>query len=152
MVDRLKVLTEGLAFGESPRWHDGRLWFANCGAEEVIALTPDKRCEVMLRVPTFTFSVDSLRDGQLLVTSGTAVLRDADEGRLEPFADAREIAPNGLNEIVVDSRDNVYVNGPGLNLMTGEEPKPGELILVTPVGAVRQVGDGMEFPNGLAVT
>src|SRR5262249_5024722 len=38
------------------------------------------------------------------------------------------------------------------NLMSGEEPKPGEVILVTPDGALRQVADGMAFPNGMAVT
>jgi hypothetical protein len=24
-----KILLEGLGYGESPRWHEGRLWFAN---------------------------------------------------------------------------------------------------------------------------
>jgi len=24
-----KTLMTGIAFGESPRWHDGRLWFAD---------------------------------------------------------------------------------------------------------------------------
>jgi hypothetical protein len=24
-----RVLLDGLAIGESPRWHDGRLWFSN---------------------------------------------------------------------------------------------------------------------------
>ena len=24
-----EVLMTGIAFGESPRWHDGRLWFAD---------------------------------------------------------------------------------------------------------------------------
>ena len=25
------VLLDGIAFGESPRWHDGRLWFCGLG-------------------------------------------------------------------------------------------------------------------------
>jgi hypothetical protein len=29
---------EGVVFGESPRWHDGRLWFSDWGANQVIAL------------------------------------------------------------------------------------------------------------------
>ena len=32
------VLLEGLAIGESPRWHDGRLWFSNWGTEETVSL------------------------------------------------------------------------------------------------------------------
>jgi len=152
MHDPLEVLTTGLAFGESPRWHAGRLWLANWGAQEVVALTSDGKREVMAQVPTFNFSIDWSGDGQLLVTSATLVLRQERDGTLKPFVDVREIAPNGLNEIVVDARDNIYVNGPGFNLMAGEEPKPGEVILVTPGGAMRQVADAMAFPNGMAVT
>jgi hypothetical protein len=33
----LKILLRGLAMGESPRWHDGRLWFSDWGAQEIIA-------------------------------------------------------------------------------------------------------------------
>ena len=36
-----RVLLEGIAFPESPRWHDGRLWFSDWLAHEVIALDPD---------------------------------------------------------------------------------------------------------------
>ena len=39
----MTVLMEGIAFGESPRWHDGRLWFSDWGAHQVIALGPDGR-------------------------------------------------------------------------------------------------------------
>jgi hypothetical protein len=28
-VSDLRTLLTGLAFGESPRWHKGRLWFCN---------------------------------------------------------------------------------------------------------------------------
>jgi sugar lactone lactonase YvrE len=32
----MTVLMEGISFGESPRWHDGRLWFSDWGAHQVI--------------------------------------------------------------------------------------------------------------------
>src|SRR5512146_2081527 len=31
-VGEAEVLMEGIVFGESPRWHDGRLWFSDWGA------------------------------------------------------------------------------------------------------------------------
>ena len=31
---------EGIGLGESPRWHEGRLWFSDWVAHEVIALDP----------------------------------------------------------------------------------------------------------------
>jgi len=30
-MPEVQTLLTGLAFGESPRWHDGRLWFSNWG-------------------------------------------------------------------------------------------------------------------------
>ena len=44
-----------------------------------------------------------------------------------------------FNEIVVDGRGNAYVNG-------------GTIALVTLDGSARQVADGLEFGNGMAVT
>jgi sugar lactone lactonase YvrE len=54
-----KTLLTGLAFGESPRWHQGRLWFCNWGAGEIIAVTPDGQHEVVVRLPfdAFPFSI-----------------------------------------------------------------------------------------------
>jgi sugar lactone lactonase YvrE len=36
-----KVLMSGIAFGEQPRWHDGRLWFAGAAWYGDV---PHKRC------------------------------------------------------------------------------------------------------------
>ena len=36
--NNVRTLTTGLAFGESPRWHDTRLWFVDFGAREVGAV------------------------------------------------------------------------------------------------------------------
>jgi sugar lactone lactonase YvrE len=58
----------------------------------------------------------------------------------------------GCNEIVVDGRGNVYVNGPGFDVMAGATFAPGAIVLVTPDGTSRQVADGIAFPNGMAVT
>jgi sugar lactone lactonase YvrE len=51
-VAELQTLLTGLAFGESPRWHDGRLWFADWGTQEVLAVGLDGKSQVIVRVPT----------------------------------------------------------------------------------------------------
>ncbi len=48
----LQTLLTGLAFGESPRWHDGGLWFADWGTQEVLAVGLDGKSQVIVRVPT----------------------------------------------------------------------------------------------------
>ena len=63
----MTVLMEGISFGESPRWHDGRLWFSDWGAHQVIALDPEGGHEVVVSVPSFPMCIDFLPDGRLLV-------------------------------------------------------------------------------------
>ena len=42
-----RVLMTGISFGESPRWHDGRLWFAHWAAGEIVAVDLDGTSEVV---------------------------------------------------------------------------------------------------------
>jgi sugar lactone lactonase YvrE len=152
----LKVLLEGVAFGESPRWHDGRLWFADWGAQEIIAVDEAGNSEVALRVsfPTFPMCLDWLPGGgDLLVISSREglILRRGASGSLVTYADLNQV-DKGWNEIVVDGRGHAYVNGGGFDLMSGAEFRPGIIALVTPDGQARQVADGIAFPNGMAIT
>lgn len=149
----VQTLLTGLAFGESPRWHDGRLWFSNWGAQEIVAVDLEGKSEVIVRMPSFPFSIDWLRDGRMLLTSGRSglLLRREPDGQLVTHVDLSGLA-RGWNEIVIDGRDNTYVNGGGFDLLAGEAFAPGIVALVTPDGSARQVADGIAFPNGMAVT
>src|SRR2546427_4919796 len=149
----VQTLLTGLAFGESPRWHEARLWFSNWGAQEVVAGDLDGNRDVVLRMPSFPFSIDWLPDGRLLITSGRDGLlrRMEPDGSLVTHADLTNLA-RGWNEIVVDGRGNTYVNGGGFDLLAGEKFAPGIVALVTPDGSARQLADGIAFPNGMAVT
>jgi len=62
------------------------------------------------------------------------------DGSLVTHADLRGLSDKGWNEIVVDGRSNVYING-----------GPG-IALLSPNGSVRQVADSFAFPNGMAIT
>jgi sugar lactone lactonase YvrE len=152
-----RVLLTGLGFGESPRWHEGRLWFANWTTQEVIAVDPDDgRSEVILRVPTtLPYSIDWLADGRLVVVSGQErlLLRQDTDGSLVTHTDLTDLCDNGFNEIVVDGRGYIYVNGGGFNPNAGPGAPPGGMVvLITPDGAARKVAGGIAFPNGMAVT
>jgi sugar lactone lactonase YvrE len=139
----MRTLLTGLAMGESPRWHQDRLWFSDWGAKEIIATDVEGNREVVLRVPfSLPFCIDWLRDGRLLVVSGREglLLRQDADGRLVTHADLTRLSDNAWNEIVVDGRGNAYIN-------TGDA-----IAVVTPEGSVRQVADGGAFPNGMAIT
>jgi sugar lactone lactonase YvrE len=142
----------GIAFGESPRWHDGRLWFSDWVAQEVIAVDLDGKSEVITRVQALPFSIDWLPDGPMLVTAGREVLRLESGASPVTHVDLSELTEHGLNEIVVDGRGNAYVNGPGFDLMAGGEFAPGTVAMLAPDGSARQVADGIGFPNGMSIT
>jgi sugar lactone lactonase YvrE len=154
-VPEPRVLLSGLAFGESPRWHDDRLWLSNWGAQEVVAVDVAGKAEVMARVPTtLPFCIDWDADGRLLVVSGPEgqLLRGQPDGSLAAFVDLRGVSEHAFNEIVVDGRGNAYVNGAGFDMMAGADFAPGLVVLVTADGAVRRVAGDIAFPNGMAVT
>ena len=152
-----QTLITGIAFGESPRWHDGRLWFADWGAQEVIAVDRDGVSEVVVRVgfPSFPLSIDWLPDGRLLLVSARdgLLLRREPDGSLTTHADLGALASKGhpWNEIVVDGRGNAYVNNTGFDFPGGEFA-PGTIALVAPDGSVREGAEGIAFPNGMAVS
>jgi sugar lactone lactonase YvrE len=153
-----QTLLTGVVFGESPRWgHDDRLWFADWGAQQVVAVDPEGNSQVMVQVdfPSFPMCIDWLPDGRLLVVSGRdgLLLRREPDGSLVTHADLTGLAQKGppWNEIVVDGRGNAYINNQGFEFPGGEFA-PGTIALLTPEGSARQVADGIAFPNGMAVT
>jgi len=132
----------GIAFGESPRWHDGRLWFSDWGAKQVLAVDADGYPEVIVQVdfPSFPMCIDFLPDGRLLIVSGREgrVLRREPDGSLVTHADLGRLADkqHPWNDIVVDGRGNAYINNQGFDFPGGEFA-PGTIALLTPDGSAQ---------------
>jgi sugar lactone lactonase YvrE len=153
----VQTLLTGIAFGESPRWHNDRLWFSDWGAQQVVAVDLEGNSEVIVRVrfPAFPMCIDWLSDGRLLIVSAREgrLLRREPDGALVPHADLSGLAGPGhpWNEIVVDGRGNAYINNQGFEFPGGTFA-PGTIALLTPDGSARLVADGIAFPNGMAAT
>jgi sugar lactone lactonase YvrE len=142
-----EVLLSGLGIPESPRWHEGRLWFCNWIDRQVVAVGLDGTAEVAAvgGDRAMGYSIDWLPDGRLLVTGDTV-------RRQEPDGSVVTIIEHPANEIVVDGRGNAYINGADFNFSGGEAPEPGWIRLITPDGEVRQVAGDIAFPNGMVIT
>jgi sugar lactone lactonase YvrE len=150
-MPELRTLVTGLGIGESARWHEGRLWFCNWGRHEVVAADLDGNCEVVAHVPpNVGYAIDWLPDGRLLVT-GQELLRRETDGTLVRHADLSSIG-GSWNEIVVDGRGNIYVNGMSTDAAGPQGFGPGVIALVTADGSARQVAGEIAFPNGMVVT
>jgi sugar lactone lactonase YvrE len=146
-----RVLVTGRGLVEAPRWHDGRLYFSDWTAGEVLAVDADGRTEVVARVASLPLCSAWLPDGRLLIVSSAdgLLLRREPDGSLQTHAD---LGGPGWNDIVVDGRGNAYVNSVGFDMAAGEAVRPGHVVLVTADGTVRRVAGDLAFPNGMAVT
>jgi sugar lactone lactonase YvrE len=144
-----ELLLDGLGIPESARWHEGRLWFCNWIERQVVAVGMDGTAEVVAtRDPAshpMGYSIDWLPDGRLL-TTGDKLRRHEPDGSLVTLAGQH------ANEIVVDGRGNIYLNGADFNFVAGAPPEPGYIKLVTPDGELRQVAGDIQFPNGMVIT
>jgi sugar lactone lactonase YvrE len=156
-VAGVQHLLDGLSFGESLRWHQDRLWLADWGAQEVVAVDREGRPEVMARVdfPAFPMSIDWLPDGRLLIVAARdgLLLRQEPDGSMVTHADLSGLAEPGCpwNEIVVDGRGNAYLNNQGFDFPGGKFA-PGTIALLKPDGSAQPVAHGIAFPNGMAIT
>ncbi|MFC0624685.1 SMP-30/gluconolactonase/LRE family protein [Kribbella deserti] len=149
----LSTLMTDLVMVESPRWHDDRLWFADWGTRQLIAVDLAGRSEVILEMPSMPFCFDWLPDGRLLVVSGgeARILCREPDGALTTYADLSGLSTHAWNEIVVAPDGNAYVNGINFDFPMGEF-RPGLIALVQPDGSVSQVAADVAFPNGMAIT
>ncbi|HET6755977.1 MAG TPA: SMP-30/gluconolactonase/LRE family protein [Jiangellaceae bacterium] len=156
-VIKPRVLLGGLAMPESPRWHNGRLWFSNWGAGEIVAVDLDGNSEVVGRGPEgMGWAVNWLPDNRMLITGSELVRVEPDGSRLR-HADLSHLSPYGWSEITVDGRGNIYVNTINFDfadfdavLASGQAP--GKIALVTPDGDVCEVATEIAFPNGMVIT
>jgi sugar lactone lactonase YvrE len=153
-MTQLRTVLDGLAFPEGPRWHDGRLWFSDMHAHEVVAVDMDGNRETICEVPTRPSGLGWLPDGRLLVVSMTdrKLLRREADGSLVEHADMSAFATGNCNDMAVDASGRAYVGNFGFDMERGEQPAPAVLILVTPDGQARPVADDMHFPNGTVIT
>src|SRR5438477_6595001 len=78
----VRMLLTELAMGESPRWHENRLWFSDWGAQEIVTVDLDGNRDVPVRTPFgLPFCIYWLHEGRLLIVSCLVVLLL----RREPF-------------------------------------------------------------------
>lgn len=162
MSELVPVVTE-LGLPESPRWHDGRVWFCDWLDGSVLSVDPDgDDLMVHATVDGFPICIDWDLDGNLLVVDGAGrrVLRGdstnrrvlrGDTGGLQLLTDLASLADGPWNEIVTHPSGRIYVNGPGYDLMAGQDPASGQIAVIDVDGTARLVADGLAFPNGMAL-
>ncbi len=148
-----RVLLDGLVFPESPRWHDGKLWFSDIYGGKVYTVDVQGRAEEVANVRGWPSGLGFLPDGRPLVVSMRArLIHSIGPNGLEIYADLNGLIGIDPNDMVVDGEGRAYVDKAGAYTLFGGPKQLGYLVLVSPDGDIRIVADGLANPNGLALT
>lgn len=163
-IESTPLIPEGFSWTESPRWHDGSLFFSDMYNRRVIRAESDGTWSVYLDasgretlegVDLVTVGSGFLPDGRLLLNSMyERVTLVWDGSSLEVYADLREVAESPINDMVIDAQGRVYISQLGYDLLAGEEKRTSKLLVIDPDRSVRvleSAGD-VAAANGLAIT
>jgi sugar lactone lactonase YvrE len=154
MDRRLDLIVDGLGFGESPRWHEGRLWYSDFSHQRISSVVPGEEPRIELKLDDRPSGLGWLPDGRLLIVSmrRRTILRLEADGTLAVHADLSELASADVNDMVVAADGSAYAGNFGSDVLAGEPLQPAQLALVRPDGTVSIAAQGLAFPNGSVIT
>ncbi len=164
MGREIRVLADGIYFGEGPRWHDGRLWFSDFFAQAVKSVSPAGDLRTEFEIDDRPSGLGWMPDGSMLVVSMAKrrVLRRFPDGRVAVHAELGGIATFHCNDMVVDAAGRAYVGDFGFDIdaefasrgaaAVMADHMAAKLALVLPDGTAKVAAQGLSFPNGLAIT
>ena len=151
----VRTIVSGMSYTECPRWHAGRLWFADFYTFAIYSVAEDGsdlRTEV--EVPGQPSGIGWLPDGRLLYVSmkDRRVMRQEADGSLVVHADVSSYVTGHPNDMVVDEQGRAWMGNFGFDLMAGADIETANLLRIDPDGAVTEVADDLWFPNGSVLT
>jgi sugar lactone lactonase YvrE len=163
-------LIGGLDFPESPRWHEGSLWFSDMQRHAICRLR-DGRCEDVHPMAEMPGGLGWDAHGRLLVVavrSRRVLMRESDGWSI--YADFAGLPGGVCNDLLVDSAGHAYIStldglGPvaeptPILLATGAVSigpagavsiAPAGAVSIAPAGAVSIASAGLLRGNGMAL-
>ena len=150
----IRTIARGFAFPEGPRWHEGRLWFADQHGGTVYVLEPDGSIHEHFDVPGGPSGMGWLPNGDLLVVSmdERRLYRRRSDAQLVVHAELADIHSGQSNDMVVDHLGRAYVGNVGFDYFNGEAPRPTCIAAVADEGMVTVAADHLHCPNGSVIT
>ena len=164
----IEKIATGFKFVEGPMWRQGRLWFSDVGGEEIRAVTPDGKVELLVDhaggypnpKPGKTLGPNAMvtdKDGTVLYAQqgGRTIARLDAKLAIKPFLSTYEGKKiNSPNDLVFAKDGALWFTDPPFGPMN-MEPSPE---LEQPFAAVYRYANGkltpmvtdLKLPNGLA--
>jgi sugar lactone lactonase YvrE len=150
------VVASDVYFPESPRWHDGALWFSDMYGRGLHRYADSVQSTVTFMVDANPSGLGWLPDGRLLVVAmqTQAVMTLGPDGALVEHCDLQNVARGMPNDMVVAQGGFAFVGDGGYS-PTGDfrtvARLVGQLLLVRGDGSVTVAADDLVAPNGIAV-
>jgi sugar lactone lactonase YvrE len=151
----MRTLIDRGIYYESPRFHDGKLWLSDALTGKVLLTTLNKTSELVCKINGVPSGLGFLPRGDLLIVSMfRQKLYRCSDGAVSGYIDLAGIAAGTLDDMLVDPAGRAYVGDLGFDLLQPDAVGPdlGRLLLVTPDGKARVVAEGLDFPNGIAMS
>ena len=150
---RLTPLLDSGRYFEAPRWHDHRLWLVDSVARTLISVTSAGTAEIACALEGMPAGLGFLPNGEAVVTDmhGRSLVRCVGG---QPVVDADLSALTGtIDDMIMDKVGRTYVGDLGFDLKSGIKNGPyGRIILLEAGREPRVVADGLNFPNGIAIS
>ncbi len=132
----------------------GALYVSDMHAHEVLRVEPDGSTTVVAALGAAPSGLGWLPDGRMLIVSmdDRRVLRVEPDGTLTEAADCSSLAPNEINDMVVDRHGHAFVSQFGSDFHGGEPLVAAPVLRVDPGGSVYPATDGLRMANGMVIT
>jgi sugar lactone lactonase YvrE len=149
-----KTLAEGFCLTEAPRWRDGRLYFSDIHGHKVHTVDLASRVETVAAFESAASGLGFTPGGDLLISmmSERKLVR-LSGGRVSDHADVGRFADEHINDMIVDAVGRAYVTQLGPSRVAGAPARRyTRIITVEPDGTARVGHDGLQGPNGIAIS
>ena len=153
-IKTLADSTTGLKFTESPRWHDGKLWFIDIHDKRIKTVDLTGSVATVLELPFLPNAFGLTPEGAIVV--GDAFQRRIHRGAgavLQQVADISDFTAFCLSDGIVDAKGRLYVGDIGYNFLD-PAARPVDtcvIVLVGSDGRASTVADKLSFPNGMVI-
>ncbi|OIW35720.1 calcium-dependent phosphotriesterase [Coniochaeta ligniaria NRRL 30616] len=147
-------LTDGLYFGESPRYRDGQLYISDMTGRAIytIDVSTGKK-QVLVEVENQPNGMCFHPDGSLVYSSMfDAKLYKLKEGKSTLYADLSHVMTGYCGDMVIDRTGRVYVDDTGARVLHDESPRAGRLLVVDTDGTVKVSAEDIVFPNAVFIS
>ncbi|KAL2211546.1 calcium-dependent phosphotriesterase [Sarocladium strictum] len=151
---RPTFLTDGLYFGEAPRYRDGKLYISDMTGRKIYTIdeqTGEK--QVFLEMENQPNGMCFLDDGSLICSSMfDAKLYHVKDGKSTLYADMSHVMTGYCGDMVIDKHGRVFLDDTGARVLHGEKPRAGRLLRIDPDSSVHIVAENIIFPNALCIS